>query len=63
LRAALAGSDLPFRSLSDIQREVDGLMGGKPERPHFCERPVAIVKWVDGTVLDTVWEIDGGGAA
>lgn len=31
--------------------------GGKPQEPRLTERPVAVVKWLDGTVLDTVWQV------
>jgi citrate lyase alpha subunit len=31
--------------------------GGKPQKPRLTEKPVAVVKWVDGTVLDTVWQV------
>ena len=57
LVAAVKGSDLPLRSLAEIQREVEGICGGKPERPERDPVPVAVVKWVDGTVLDTVWRV------
>jgi len=30
---------------------------GKPARPKLGDRPCAVVKWVDGTVLDTVWQV------
>ena len=33
--------------------------GGKPQKPRLTEKPVAVVKWVDGTVLDTVWQVGG----
>jgi citrate lyase alpha subunit len=32
-------------------------MGGPPEKPRLTDRPVAVVKWVDGTVLDSVWQL------
>ncbi|MBV8478353.1 MAG: citrate lyase subunit alpha [Acidobacteria bacterium] len=51
------GSTLPIRSIQDIKAEIEGICGGRPQRPKAGERPVAIVKWVDGTVLDTVWQI------
>jgi citrate lyase subunit alpha / citrate CoA-transferase len=54
---ALAGSSLTIRPIEEIQREVEALCGGKPQRPRFTERPVAVVRWVDGTVLDTVFQI------
>jgi citrate lyase subunit alpha / citrate CoA-transferase len=54
---AVKGSNLPIRPIQDIQAEVERICGGKPARPKRGNRPVAIVKWVDGTVLDTVWQV------
>jgi citrate lyase subunit alpha / citrate CoA-transferase len=54
---AVKGSRLPIRPLPDIQAEVERICGGKPQRPTPGDRPVAIVKWVDGTVLDTIWQV------
>src|ERR1700757_611312 len=48
---AVKDSTLPIRPLAEIKREVEGICG-VPQRPRRSERPVAIVKWVDGTVLD-----------
>ena len=53
---ALQGSTLPLRPLEEIKREVERICGGKPRRPKRGDRPVAVVKWVDGTLLDTVWQ-------
>lgn len=53
---AVKGSKLPIRPLEDIKREVEGICG-KPSLPKRGKRPVAVVKWVDGTVLDTVWQV------
>ncbi|HWR16008.1 MAG TPA: citrate lyase subunit alpha [Terriglobales bacterium] len=52
---AAKGSKLPIRTIQDIQREVYAICGGAPQKPKRTEKPVAVVKWVDGTVLDTVW--------
>lgn len=54
---AVKGSKLPIRPLAEIQNEVQRICGGKPQKRRRSERPVAIVKWVDGTVLDTIWQI------
>ncbi len=54
---AVKGSSLPIRPIQDIQREVEKICGGKPQKPRLTEKPVAVVKWVDGTVLDTVWQV------
>jgi len=54
---ALAGSDLPLRTIEELQSEIEWICGGKPHRPEPTDRPVAVVKWVDGTLLDTVYQI------
>lgn len=56
LRAARR-SDLPIRPIKDIHSEVQDMMGGKPQRPPQSDDPVAVIKWVDGTLLDTVWRV------
>jgi citrate lyase subunit alpha/citrate CoA-transferase len=55
---AVKGSSLPIRELADIKREVENICGGKPDRARLTGEPVAVVKWVDGTLLDTVWNVD-----
>jgi len=54
---AVKGSKLPIRPIQDIKMEVEQICGGRPARPKLGDRPVAVVKWVDGTVLDTVWQV------
>src|SRR3989454_393297 len=54
---AVKDSSLPIRPIQDIKTEVEKICGGKPARPKRGNRPVAVVKWVDGTVLDTVWQV------
>lgn len=54
---AVKGKGLPIRSLEEIKQEVETLCGGKPEPARLTDEPVAVVKWVDGTVLDTVWRV------
>jgi citrate lyase subunit alpha / citrate CoA-transferase len=57
LLEAVKGSKLPIRPIQDIKVEVEKICGGKPARPKLGERPCAVVKWVDGTALDTVWQV------
>src|SRR5579872_3911580 len=54
---AVKGSKLPIRTIGEIKREVECICGGRPQKLKRSGRPVAVVKWVDGTVLDTVWQI------
>jgi citrate lyase subunit alpha/citrate CoA-transferase len=54
---AVAGSDLPIRPIEDLKTELDRLCG-VPAKPVLSDDPVAVVKWVDGTIIDTVWRVD-----
>jgi len=57
LMDAVKGSALPIRPIQDIKAEVERICGGTPARPKLGENPVAVVKWVDGSLLDTVWQV------
>jgi citrate lyase subunit alpha/citrate CoA-transferase len=50
-------SSLPIRSLPEIQAEVEDICGGKPDKPQLGPKIVAVVKWVDGTVLDSIYQV------
>ncbi|MHB9039060.1 MAG: citrate lyase subunit alpha [Melioribacteraceae bacterium] len=51
-------SSLPIRSIKEIQKEVYEICGGAPEKPKLNkDKIVAVVKWVDGTVIDSVYQI------
>ncbi len=54
---AVQGSTLPILPIQDLKAGLDQLCG-TPTRPQRTEQPVAVVKWVDGTVIDTVWRVD-----
>jgi citrate lyase subunit alpha/citrate CoA-transferase len=57
LLEATQGTDLPIRSIEELKEEVEQICGGKPAPPNIEDVPVAVVKWVDGTVLDTVFKV------
>ena len=50
------GSGLPVRSLEELKEEAEKICG-IPDKPEFTENIVAVVKWVDGTLLDAVWQV------
>ena len=54
---ALSGSELPLRPIEEIQAEVERLCGGPPQAARLTDRPVAVIKWTDGTVIDTVYQV------
>ena len=46
------------RDIKDLKKEVDEICGGKPAEPKFNkDKVVAIIKWVDGTLLDSVFQV------
>ncbi|MEJ2368209.1 MAG: citrate lyase subunit alpha [Acidobacteriota bacterium] len=53
---AVKGSTLPIRDIHDLKAEVEQICGA-PAPPERTEEPVAVIKWVDGTVLDSVWKV------
>ena len=54
---AVKGSDLPIRPIQDIKADVERICGGAPQKPKFADKVVAAIKWVDGTVIDSVRQI------
>jgi citrate lyase subunit alpha/citrate CoA-transferase len=54
LYQAVTNSSLPIRSINEIKSEVEQICGGAPEKPVLSEKIVAIVKWVDGTIIDSI---------
>ncbi len=49
-------SNLPIKTIEELQAEAEAICG-KPQNPQFEDEVVAIVKWVDGTVLDSIRKI------
>ena len=49
-------STLPIRTIEQLKEEAEKICG-KPDKPEFTEEVVAVVKWVDGTVLDSVYRV------
>lgn len=48
---------LPVVTITEL-RDIAEEICGKPAMPSLSDVPVAIVKWVDGTVIDTIWKIN-----
>ncbi|MEE9161912.1 MAG: citrate lyase subunit alpha, partial [Candidatus Neomarinimicrobiota bacterium] len=58
---ATRGSGLPIRPIAEIKAEVEALCGGAPAKPMFTDQVIGVVKWVDGTVLDSIFRVQGAG--
>jgi citrate lyase subunit alpha / citrate CoA-transferase len=48
---------LPIKTIRELKKEAEDICG-IPDKPNFTDDIVAVVKWVDGTVIDSVWKID-----
>jgi citrate lyase subunit alpha/citrate CoA-transferase len=57
LLEAVRGSSLPIRPIEELKAGIERIVGGPPARARLTDEPVAVVKWVDGTVIDTVWKL------
>lgn len=56
---AVKNSNLPIKTIQEIYNEVNELCGGKPAKPKLKkDKVIAVVKWVDGTILDSVYQVD-----
>lgn len=54
---AVKGSGLPLKTIEQLKAEADALCG-IPQKPRYKDRVVAAIKWVDGTVIDCVRQLD-----
>ena len=53
------GKKIEPEKIEEIKAEVDSICGGEPAKPKLNkENVVAVVKWVDGTLLDSVFQIE-----
>ncbi|HPR16962.1 MAG TPA: citrate lyase subunit alpha [Candidatus Cloacimonadota bacterium] len=54
---ATKNSGLPIRDIHDLKAEVDRICG-VPADPKLSDEAVAVVEWIDGTILDTIWKVE-----
>jgi citrate lyase subunit alpha/citrate CoA-transferase len=52
----MSGSSLSFKTIQQLKEEAEQICG-VPDKPQFTDEVVAVVKWVDGTILDSVWRV------
>lgn len=54
----IKGSGLPLTTIEELY-EIGQKMCGTPQPPDIDrDHPIAIIKWVDGTVIDTVYKVN-----
>ncbi len=49
-------SGLPVKTIQELQAEAEKICG-KPAKPQFDDEIVAVIKWVDGTIIDAVRKV------
>lgn len=49
----MKNSALPIKTIQELKKEAEKICG-VPEKPKFDDEIVAVVKWVDGTVIDSI---------
>jgi citrate lyase subunit alpha/citrate CoA-transferase len=54
---AVRRSRLPLKTIKELKEDAEKICG-KPSPPKFMDNIVAVVKWVDGTLLDSVRQVD-----
>jgi len=52
----LKDSGLPLRSIQELKDEAEKICG-KPAKPNLSDEIVAVIKWVDGTIIDAVHKV------
>jgi citrate lyase subunit alpha/citrate CoA-transferase len=50
-------SNLVIKSIQELKNEAEAICGKKPDKPAYNDTIVGIVEWIDGTVLDSIWQI------
>lgn len=53
---ATRDSGLPIVSIEELKDMAEGICG-KPAKAELDDEVVAVIKWVDGTLLDSVWKL------
>jgi len=54
---ATKNSGLPIRDIHDLKKEIDSICG-IPNKPKLSDEAVAVVEWIDGTILDTIRKVE-----
>ena len=54
---ATKNSSLPIRKIEEIKEEVDNMIDAPMDKPKFSDELIGVVKWVDGTIIDTIYKV------
>ncbi len=50
-------SGLPLKTIQELKDEAEKICG-KPEKPKLSDEIIAVIKWVDGTIIDSVYKVE-----
>ena len=50
------GSGLPIKTIQELKEEAEAICG-IPAKPELEDEFVAVIKWVDGTIIDAVRKV------
>jgi citrate lyase subunit alpha/citrate CoA-transferase len=53
----MKGSNLPIKTIHQLKAEAEKICG-KPSKPRLTDEIIAVIKWVDGTVIDSVFRVE-----
>ena len=56
LKDKLKNASLPLKTIEELKDEAEKICG-KPAMPKMKDKIVAVVKWVDGTIIDTIKQV------
>lgn len=49
--------ELELKTIEELKKEAEKLIGGEPKKPEFTDRIVAIIEYREGSVLDVIYQI------
>ena len=50
-------SGLPIKTIEELKEEAERICG-VPEKPVLSDELIAVIKWVDGTIIDVVRKVE-----
>ncbi|MBN1196906.1 MAG: citrate lyase subunit alpha [Candidatus Aminicenantes bacterium] len=54
---AVREAGLPLRTIQELKEEAERVCGGAPAKPELLDKTIAVIKWVDGTLIDAVKQV------
>ena len=50
--------DLPIRDITEIKAEIDNVIESPALQTNRSNNIISVVKWVDGTVIDSIYKVN-----